>query len=169
VLKKWALKRRATSMLVSPCLDVYSVAIANILSNSISVSINICSSKQTAETLINSSTGEMFINQNFTKNFKINYLDKPVKAYNMDGTENKQGMISSYVNLKFKLGDQTFNEQFYVTGLGKQKIILGFPWLHKHNPIINWKKGEITWKPYQIDWRCLYKKGQRIRKNDSLK
>jgi hypothetical protein len=62
-------------MLVSPCLDVYSVAIANILSNSISV---ICLSKQTAKTLINSGAGGMFINQNFARSFKINYLDKPV-------------------------------------------------------------------------------------------
>jgi hypothetical protein len=31
----------------------------------------------------------MFIDQNFTKNFEINYLDKPVKAYNVDGRENK--------------------------------------------------------------------------------
>jgi hypothetical protein len=82
----------------------------------------------------------------------------------VDGMENKQGTINSYINLKFKLGDRTFNEQFYVTGLGKQKIILEFPWLYKHNLIINWKKGEITWKPYQIDWRFLIEKGQRIRK-----
>jgi hypothetical protein len=47
----------------------------------------------------------MFIDQNFTKNFKINYLDKLVKAYNMDRTENKRGMINAYINLKFKLGD----------------------------------------------------------------
>jgi hypothetical protein len=46
---------------------------------------------------------------------------------------------------------------------------LGFPWLHKHNPIIDWKKGEITWKPFQIDWRCLYEKGQRIRKEQQPK
>jgi hypothetical protein len=59
------------------------------------------------------------------------------------------------MNLKFKLGGQMFNEQLYVTRLGKQKIILGFPWLHKRNPIIDWKKEEITWKPFQIDWRCL--------------
>jgi hypothetical protein len=47
-----------------------------------------------------------------------------------------------------------------VTGLGKQKIILGFPWLHKYNPIVDWKKGEITFKPFQIDWRHLMKKGK---------
>jgi hypothetical protein len=46
---------------------------------------------------------------------------------------------------------------------------LEFPWLHKYNLIIDWKKGEITWKPFQIDWRCLYEKGQRIRKKQQPK
>jgi hypothetical protein len=134
------LKRRATLTLVSPCLDVYSVTIANISCNSISVPINICLSKQTVKTLINSGADGMFIDQNFTRDFKINYLDEPVKAYNVDRMENKWGTISSYINLEFKLRDRTFNKWFYVTRLGKQKIILGFPWLHKHNPIINWEK-----------------------------
>jgi hypothetical protein len=135
-------------MSVSPYLNVYSVTIANIFQNSISVPINIGSSKQNVETLINSGAGGLFIDQNFAKNFEINYLDKPVKAYNMDRTENKQGTINAYVNLEFKFGDRKFNEHFYVTGLGKQRIILGFPWLHKYNLIINWKKGETTFKPF---------------------
>jgi hypothetical protein len=147
---------------VSPYLDVYSVTIANISRNSISVPINIGSSKQTVETLIDTGAGGLFIDQNFAQNFDINYLDKPVKAYNMDGTENKWGMINTYVNLRFTLGERKFKEQFYVTGLGKQRIILGFPWLHKYNPIIDWKKGEITFKPFQIDWRRLMGKGKRI-------
>ena len=33
-----------------------------------------------------------------------------------------------------------------MTGLGKQKIILGFPWLQKHNPDIDWKKGTLKWQ-----------------------
>jgi Retroviral aspartyl protease len=136
---------------VSPYLNVYSVTIANISQNSISVLINIGSSKQNVETLIDSGTGGLFIDQNFAKSFEINYLDELVKAYNVDGMENKRGTINAYVNLGFKLGDRKFNEWFYVTGLGKQRIILGFPWLHKYSPIINWKKGEITFKPFQID------------------
>jgi hypothetical protein len=80
----------------------------------------------------------------------------------MDGTENKRGTINAYINLEFKLGDQKFNERFYVTGLGKQKVILEFPWLHKYNPIINCKKGEITFKPFRIDWRRLIEKGKQI-------
>jgi hypothetical protein len=76
--------------------------------------------------------------------------------------KNKRETIDAYVNLELKLGDRKFNECFYVTGLGKQRIILGFPWLHKYNPIINWKKGEITFKPFWIDWRCLMEKGKQI-------
>jgi hypothetical protein len=56
-----------------------------------------------------------------------------------------------------------------VTGLGKQRIILGFPWLHKYNLIINWKKGEITFKPFRIDWRCLMKKGKQIQQEQQPK
>jgi Retroviral aspartyl protease len=147
---------------VSPYLDVYSVTIANISRNSISVPINIGSSKQTVETLIDSGAGGLFIDQNYAKNFNINYLDKPVKAYNVDGTENKRGTINAYVNLEFSLGERKFKERFYVTGLRKQKIILGSPWLHKYNPNIDWKKGEVTFKPFRIDWRRLMEKDKRI-------
>jgi hypothetical protein len=144
-------------------LDIYSVTIANISRNSISIPIEIGSNKQTVETLIDSSAGGLFIDQNYAKNFDINYLDKLVKAYNVDGTENKRGTINAYINLEFSLGERKFKEQFYVTGLGKQKIILGFPWLHKYNLIIDWKKGEVTFKPFKIDWRRLMEKGKRIR------
>jgi hypothetical protein len=154
---------------VSPYLDVYSITIANISQNSISVPINIGLSKQNVETLINSGAGGLFINQNFAKNFEINYLDEPVKAYNMDKTENKQGTINAYINLKFKLGDQKFNKHFYVTGLGKQRIILEFPWLHKYNPIIDWKRGEITFEPFRINWRRLMEKGKQIRQKQQPK
>jgi hypothetical protein len=87
-----------------------SVTIANISRNLISSPINIGSSKQTIKTLNDSSAGGLFIDQNYTKNFDINYLDEPVKAYNVDRMENKRGTINAYINLEFKLGDWKFNE-----------------------------------------------------------
>jgi len=33
-----------------------------------------------------------------------------------------------------------------MTGLGKQRIILGFPWLNRHNLEINWQTGELNWR-----------------------
>jgi hypothetical protein len=133
------------------------------------IPIEIRSSKQTVETLIDSGAGGLFVDQNFAKNFKVENMDEPIKAFNVDGTENKKGTIKSYVDLKFQLGTKTFKERFYVTGLGKQRIILGFPWLHKHNPIIDWKKGEVTWKPQKIDWRRLLEKGKKNRQTQQPK
>src|SRR5277367_2190546 len=140
-------------------MDVYSVTIAKVSRNSISISSQaITQNKKIVEfeSLIDSGAGGMFIDQNFARNFKTVALDKPIKAYNVDGTENKQGTIKSYVNLDLIIDDRRFQEQLYVTGLGKQKIILGFPWLNKHNPLIDWKKGEIEWKRVKLNlskWR----------------
>ena len=54
-------------------------------------------------------------------------------------------MIKSYINLKFTIDDKKFTEQLLVTGLGKQKIILGLPWLMEHNLKINWKTRKMEW------------------------
>ena len=77
--------------------------------------------------------------------YKLMELETPVKAYNIDRTENKRGTIKSYVNLEFSLNGKHLKEKFYVTGLGKQKIILGLPWLREHNPEINWKTSKLKW------------------------
>ena len=133
------------------------------MENLIFVPIIIGSDKQIIETLIECGMCGMFIDQNFAKEFTIENLEKLIKAFNIDGTKNKKGMIKSYVDLEFQIGHKKFKEQFYVTGLGKQRVILGFPWLNKHNLIIDWKKGEIKWQPMKIDWKGLLEKGQRIR------
>jgi hypothetical protein len=36
-----------------------------------------------------------------------------------------------------------------ITGLGKQKIILGYPWFKQTNPDINWKECTLTWQTEQ--------------------
>ena len=56
-----------------------------------------------------------------------------------------------------------------MTGLGKQKIIPGSPWLNKYNLTIDWKKGEIKWQPLKINWKGLLEKGQRIRMEQQRK
>ena len=40
-----------------------------------------------------------------------------------------------------------------MTGLGKQKIILGFTWLQKYNPPIDWKTGKIKWKDQKLNFQ----------------
>jgi len=50
------------------------------------------------------------------------------------------------VDLDLTIFGKRRNTRLFVTGLGKQKIILGFPWLNEHNPKINWKTREFSWR-----------------------
>ena len=75
----------------------------------------------------------------------MNKLEQPLKIKNVDGTLNKTGTVRFFVTLKFTAGKEVFQEDFYVTGLGRQDIIIGHPWLVKHNPTIDWKTGKIFW------------------------
>ena len=65
----------------------------------------------------------------------------------MDRTENKHRRITKYVNLNATIHGRTRNVKLLATGLGKQKNILGFPWLNDKNSDINWKTGEFKWQP----------------------
>ena len=138
-------------MLVSPYIDIYSVITATIHSNKLSIPIWISETeKKTIETLglIDSGAGGKFIDQNYVKKsgFETHTLETPIWAYNVDGTENKWGTIKSYVNLDLEINRRKTNTQLLVTGLGKERIILSFPWLNEHNPDINWKSGEVSWR-----------------------
>ncbi|PPQ94852.1 LOW QUALITY PROTEIN: hypothetical protein CVT25_007238 [Psilocybe cyanescens] len=64
----------------------------------------------------------------------------------MDGTLNKKGMISTFVELNLTIGNRTNKEILFVSGLGRQKIILGLPWLQKRNPDIDWETGRVKWR-----------------------
>ena len=67
----------------------------------------------------------------------------------MDGTENKRGTIKTYVNVDTEINGRKIPIELLVTGLGQEQIILGFPWLNEHNPDINWKTGEFSWRKEQ--------------------
>ena len=149
-------------MLVSPSLNHYSVTVGDISNNTLSIPSETVTREKNIETqaIIYCGAGEVFIDQNFTKNFKQRKLDHPLTAKNVDGTINKKGTIKNYVDLEFKIDSRKFKEQSYVTELGKQKIILGFPWLQKHNPKINWKTRKIEWKKYLMTFQRLFEKNR---------
>jgi len=139
-------------MSVSPSLDISSVYTAKIVSNSMTIPIKISgkTEKENVDTpvLLDSGAGGKFIDQNYARKsgFKIQQLEQPLKAFNVDGMENKRGTIKSFVDLDLTIFGKRRNTRLFVTGLGKQKIILGFTWLNEHNPKINWKTGEFSWR-----------------------
>ena len=98
--------------------------------------------------LLDTGAGGKFIDQNFVlqNDLRTQKLAKPITVYNVDGMENKTGTITWYVDANLQIGNRTTTMKLLVTGLGYQKIILGFPWFEEQNPEINWETGTLTWR-----------------------
>ena len=97
------------------------------------------------QALLDSGASENLINEETWKTLGIGAfaLPKPITIYNVDGTENKQGKITRYCWLKVKKGNQQQRMKFFLTDIGKDHFILGYPFLHAFNPEMNWKEGQM--------------------------
>ena len=56
---------------------------------------------------------------------------------------NKNGHIHSYTDLEMQTGQQRTKLHFFLTDIGNQKLILGYPWFAATQPNINWAQGWI--------------------------
>ena len=83
----------------------------------------------------------------------LNSWRTPLNVYNVDGTLNQGGTIDEEVTVM--MGHKGHKEKavFEVCNLGKADGIVGFPWLKKHNPKIDWHTGEVsfTWCPHECN------------------
>jgi hypothetical protein len=70
-------------------------------------------------------------------------LDRSRKIWNIDGTTNRAGMITDYVDLNVQTGAQSDKMRFLVTDLGQEDLILGYPWLARFEPKFSWKESMI--------------------------
>jgi len=94
---------------------------------------------------IDSRATRKFIDRHYAKSNRLHTrkLSKPIPVYNVDGTLNEAGSITEVVDLILRYQNHSEQTLFTVTGLGKQKLILGHSWLWKHNPEIDWVTGEV--------------------------
>ena len=90
--------------------------------------------------LIDCGASENFIDIDTWKALKIGRfkLKKPIIVHNMDGTKNSQGSIKYYCWLKVKIGRKEEKMMFFLTGLGKERFILGYPFFWSFDPQIDW-------------------------------
>ena len=73
----------------------------------------------------------------------IKVLDKPRKIWNVDSTENKEGMITHYLDLEVETKGIQKDMHFYITNIGKEDLFLGYPWLATYEPCFIWKDATI--------------------------
>jgi gag-polyprotein putative aspartyl protease len=93
--------------------------------------------------LLDSGATENFIDETTWQRLGIGRkeLGRPITVTNVDGTENKKGKITHYCWLRIQKGTRDKLQRFFVTDLGQDRIILGYPFLYHFNPPVDWTAG----------------------------
>jgi hypothetical protein len=76
-------------------------------------------------------------------NIPMRPLTNLIPVYNIDGTANDAGMITDITDVVLRYENHSERTKLAVTRLGKQSMILGYNWLHNHNPEINWQTKDV--------------------------
>ncbi|SJL01318.1 uncharacterized protein ARMOST_04638 [Armillaria ostoyae] len=95
--------------------------------------------------LIDSGCTSSAINRDFVRKHQLDTVKTtiPIVVYNADGTHNKVGNITEYVEMHMTIGNHVERIDFAVTDLGPKDLYLGHDWLKRHNPVINWDTGTV--------------------------
>jgi len=70
-------------------------------------------------------------------------LTIPRPVFNVDRTNNRHGTITHACDLMVKQGNRKERQRFYISNLGKDRFILGYPWFRTFNPDINWTNAQL--------------------------
>ena len=79
-------------------------------------------------------------------------MKTPRKIENADGSPNAGGNLRYYTDLTVTTGIQPHPFRFYVTDIGPDNLVLGYPWFKAMNITPDWKTGKI---PIAITIRTL--------------
>ena len=97
------------------------------------------------EALLDSGVTENFLDLKAWKELRIGRfcLRKLIPVRNVDGTDNSTGSIKYYCWLKIRLGRQEERMRFFLTNLGDDRFILGYPFLYVFDPEVDWRNAQL--------------------------
>ena len=80
----------------------------------------------------------------------------------MDRTVNQHGNISKYCDLLISKGNTKCQQHFYVTNLGRDRLLLGYPWFKAFKPDIDWEQGTLKGPKVKAKttWKVTWDKAQ---------
>jgi len=95
---------------------------------------------------------ENFMNLDYAKylHLPIKTLREPRKLFNVDGTPNRAGDLKYFTDLTTRTGMRSTTLRYFLSDLGDNKVILGYPWFMTAQPKIDWAKGWIAYNQLPI-------------------
>ena len=114
------------------------------LSFRLSVTLWVYGKKAQAEALVDSEATTNFIDRSFVErnNLVTNKLAIPYDIKNANGTLNVTERIREYVRAYIGIGSHKSTHYLFVTQLDDKDMMIGYSYLYKHNPKIDWQKGK---------------------------
>uniref|UniRef100_A0A0W0EWD2 Pro-pol protein n=1 Tax=Moniliophthora roreri TaxID=221103 RepID=A0A0W0EWD2_MONRR len=96
--------------------------------------------------LLDSGAGGLFMSPEKARQLGLEHMQLPhcIKVFNVDRMANKTAWITQSVTAKYTIGTKQMTDTFLISGLGKEEVILGLPWLQKYNPEVDWVSGQTT-------------------------
>jgi len=107
--------------------------------------------EMTVETLLDSGATGLVMSSEFAQKqgFQLKKLERLINVRNVDKSLNKEEPIKYTVKVNIYFKGHRERTEIDVIGSQKWTVILGMPWLARHNPEIDWRTGEV------IITRCL--------------
>ena len=110
----------------------------------IPVTLWVYGKKVQTKALVNSGATTNFVDRVVVENNNLvtHKLANPYRVINADGTPNKAGQITEYVQAYVEIGSHKTTQYLFVTNLGNKEMMIGYSYLYKHNPDIDWRKDQ---------------------------
>jgi hypothetical protein len=147
IIKETAIKFLDGKELISVIkrLEIDTMVITKRKSLDIPVDVVTYNKMETVNALIDSGATDNFIDFRMVAKLRLGTkkLPRARQLFNVDGTHNQAGLIEESVHLYIDRGDECVQTQLHVTNLGRDRLILGYPWLEAFNPEINWAEGKL--------------------------
>jgi hypothetical protein len=109
------------------------------------VTLQTTQKKVPVEAFLDCGATECFVSQRFIEEHRlgVRYMKTPCKIENADGSPNAGGNLRYYTDLTVKTGTQSHPLRFYITDIGPDNLVLGYPWFKATNITPDWKNGTI--------------------------
>ena len=71
-------------------------------------------------------------------------MSKPIDILSFHGNSSPKGRVTDYITTNLRLHDHLEKDAvLYVTSLSRYPVILGIPWLKRHDPEVSYAKGTM--------------------------